>query len=51
MANVMVRVLADEVVHTSLTQKGLERAASFSWEKCARQTLAGYKQALLGRKC
>lgn len=48
MANVMVRVLADKVVQTSLTQKGFERAASFSWEKCARQTLASYKQALLG---
>lgn len=47
MADVMTRVLTDQTQLESLAQKGLERASGFSWEKCARQTLAGYQQALL----
>jgi len=47
MAALMAQVLADKNVQTTLAQKGLKRAATFSWENCARQTLAGYQQAIL----
>lgn len=47
LASTMVHVLTDETTQRQLIQKGFERAASFSWEKCAYQTVAVYKQALL----
>jgi glycosyltransferase involved in cell wall biosynthesis len=47
MAGMMAQVLTRETVRTSLAEKGLEQAASFSWEKCARQTMAGYEQSVL----
>jgi glycosyltransferase involved in cell wall biosynthesis len=40
------RVLADRELQLSLTGKGLKQASGFSWEKCGRETLAVYRQAL-----
>ena len=36
----LVRALADQTLRTRLIAAGLERAAQFSWERCARETLA-----------
>lgn len=47
MAALMGQVLTDATVQATLAQKGLKRAAHFSWENCAHQTLAGYRQAAL----
>lgn len=47
MVEIIAQVLTNQTLHRSLAQKGLERAGSFSWENCARQTLLGYQQALL----
>jgi glycosyltransferase involved in cell wall biosynthesis len=41
----MRRVLTDRALHTTLREKGLRRAASFSWQRNARETLAGCELA------
>jgi glycosyltransferase involved in cell wall biosynthesis len=46
MAGTIARVLVDEILRTVLIEKGLKRAASFSWTKCARQTVAVYRRVL-----
>jgi len=40
MAAAMDRVLRDEALRAELIERGLKRARRFSWEKCARETLA-----------
>ena len=40
----MVRVLGDPVLRQDLRQRGLARAATFSWERTARATLAVYRE-------
>jgi glycosyltransferase involved in cell wall biosynthesis len=42
----MSAVLTDKSVQEDLRERGLQRAASFSWEACARQTILGYELAL-----
>lgn len=39
-------VLNDEKQRATLSLRGLERAAQFSWDKCARQTLEIYREAV-----
>jgi glycosyltransferase involved in cell wall biosynthesis len=45
MAIAISQVLSDKVQRDALRQAGLQRAKQFSWQQCARQTLAGYQQA------
>ena len=40
MAAAMERVLGDERLRAELVERGLKRAREFSWERCARETLA-----------
>lgn len=40
------RISRDASLREELSQKGRDRAARFSWDDCARQTLAVYKRAL-----
>lgn len=42
MAVAMHRILTDDDLHAELTEKGLQRARVFSWEKAARRTLEVY---------
>jgi len=42
MAVAMWRLLTDSELHSSLRAKGLTRAACFSWERAAQETLALY---------
>lgn len=44
-ADNMTRILTDGMTQAELIQKGLDRAASFSWQKCARETIEVYEQA------
>jgi glycosyltransferase involved in cell wall biosynthesis len=46
LADGMRRVLADTALQDDLRARGLKRAAEFSWERSARQTLEVYKQVL-----
>ncbi len=43
------RALGDEGLRQRMREKGLARAAIFSWEQTARMTLAAYERALMGR--
>jgi glycosyltransferase involved in cell wall biosynthesis len=40
------RLLGDAGLREQLSTAGLERAAQFSWERCARETAAAYERAL-----
>jgi len=41
----MLRVLRDEALQESMRVRGIARAASFSWRRCAEITLAAYRSA------
>ncbi|MCQ9205354.1 MAG: glycosyltransferase family 4 protein [Omnitrophica bacterium] len=45
LAQVIIKVIDDSSLRQELTKKGLQRAKDFSWERCARETLAVYQQA------
>lgn len=44
-ANSMARIVSDQNLRNDLHQRGLERAKLFSWEQCARETLAVLEEA------
>jgi alpha-1,3-rhamnosyl/mannosyltransferase len=46
MAEIMRRALEDSGLRDRLRQKGLVRAAQFSWERCARDTLRIFTETL-----
>ncbi len=43
-AEAMYRIITDEGLRAELAQRGLENVKRFSWEKCARETLAVLEQ-------
>lgn len=49
MAGAIISILIDEALAGELKQKGLQRAAQFSWEETATQTLLVYDQLLSNR--
>ena len=50
MTGVIGRVLRDGVLREEMQARGLARAARFSWERTAQETLAVYRQ-VVGRTC
>jgi glycosyltransferase involved in cell wall biosynthesis len=44
LASLIAMVLIDKTLQERLSLKGLERAACFSWEKCASDTIAVYRR-------
>lgn len=46
MAQAMARVLDNASLHQELSKKGLEKAKLFSWERCAKETLKVYQEAV-----
>jgi glycosyltransferase involved in cell wall biosynthesis len=46
LADAIERVLNDAALQHDLRHKGLERVKEFSWERCARETLAVYRRVL-----
>lgn len=46
LATALQRVSFEDDLRSELRRKGLARAAEFSWERCARETLAAYKRVL-----
>lgn len=46
LADAIQQVLEDTVLAQDIRQRGLERAKLFSWQRCARETLAVYHQVL-----
>jgi glycosyltransferase involved in cell wall biosynthesis len=45
-AEAMQQIVDDQALRQNLSQKALARSATFTWEKCVLQTLAGYQQVL-----
>jgi glycosyltransferase involved in cell wall biosynthesis len=43
------RVLSDTALASQLSEAGLKRSAMFSWERCAKNTLAVLEDAVAGR--
>jgi glycosyltransferase involved in cell wall biosynthesis len=39
------RVLGDDALHAALRRSGLDRAASYTWERCAAATVDAYRRA------
>jgi glycosyltransferase involved in cell wall biosynthesis len=50
MADAMERLLRDDRLRSDLRERGLERAAQFSWEKAARQTVEVYHRVVEASK-
>jgi len=50
LAEGMYKALTDNELRESLKKKGLERAKSFSWERCARETLKVYEELYKEKK-
>jgi glycosyltransferase involved in cell wall biosynthesis len=46
LADAMARLVEDPALAADLGRRGRERAASFSWERCARETRAVYERAM-----
>jgi len=46
LADAMATILSDQPMAQHMIERGLERAACFSWERCAAQTAAAYRMAL-----
>ncbi len=45
-AGALERLLTDDTLHEALRASGLRRAASYTWERCAAETVAAYRLAL-----
>jgi len=45
----MTQILGDEGLREEMGIKGRERAKEFTWEKCARETLEAYEEAVGGK--
>jgi glycosyltransferase involved in cell wall biosynthesis len=50
LAQALADVLAQPALQADLRQRGLSRAAQFSWERCAVETLAVYSAVLAARR-
>jgi glycosyltransferase involved in cell wall biosynthesis len=46
LAEALARVIADEPLRRDLIERGFARVKDFSWDRCARETLAVYHQVL-----
>jgi glycosyltransferase involved in cell wall biosynthesis len=49
-ADAVWRVLSDDRLRQELRTRGLRRAAEFTWERTARETLRAYEQAVSVRR-
>ena len=50
LAQAMLDLVRDSGLRASLAEKGLARAARFSWRRCAEETAAAYQTMLAGRE-
>ena len=46
LAEALARLMDDEALRLDLRHKGFERVTEFSWDRCARETLAVYHKVL-----
>jgi glycosyltransferase involved in cell wall biosynthesis len=50
LAAALERLLSDEALRSDLSARGPARAARFTWERAAQETLAVYREALADRR-
>jgi len=50
LAACLLRLLEDEALRTELRARGPVQAATFTWERAARATLAVYREAIAERR-
>jgi glycosyltransferase involved in cell wall biosynthesis len=50
LAQALYSVLAQPALHADLRRRGFDRAAQFSWQRCAAETLAVYRQVCSMRR-
>jgi glycosyltransferase involved in cell wall biosynthesis len=50
LAQALHTVLAEPALHADLRRRGFDRAAQFSWQRCAAETLAVYRQVCSMRR-
>jgi glycosyltransferase involved in cell wall biosynthesis len=48
LAQAIQKLITDPDIRQQLSQKALARSAEFTWDKCVRQTVDVYRQALNG---
>jgi glycosyltransferase involved in cell wall biosynthesis len=48
LAAAVVKLLGDQAAWSDLARRGHARAAGFTWERCAEQTVAAYRKAVAG---
>jgi glycosyltransferase involved in cell wall biosynthesis len=48
LAAAVVKLLSDQAAWSDLARRGSARAAGFTWERCAEQTVAAYRKAVAG---
>ena len=48
MAGALIAVCTEDALHDELSERALQQAAQFSWEKCARETAAAYEDVVRG---
>jgi glycosyltransferase involved in cell wall biosynthesis len=46
MAGALIAVCTEDALHAELSERALKRAARFSWERCARETVAAYESVV-----
>jgi glycosyltransferase involved in cell wall biosynthesis len=46
MAGALIAVCTEDALHDDLSERALKQAARFSWEKCARETVAAYESVM-----
>jgi glycosyltransferase involved in cell wall biosynthesis len=46
MAGALIAVCTEESLHYELSERALKQAGQFSWEKCARETVAAYEAVM-----
>jgi glycosyltransferase involved in cell wall biosynthesis len=49
-AEAMYRLVTDEALRQELIRRGIENVKRFSWEKCARETLAVLEEVATSRR-
>ena len=49
MAGALIAVCTDDALHDELSERALKQAAKFSWERCARETVAAYESIMRAR--
>jgi glycosyltransferase involved in cell wall biosynthesis len=48
MAGALIAVCTEDALHDDLSERALNQAAQFSWERCAHETVEAYESVMRG---